>query len=265
MSLHSRGCAGRSLDTRIARSPHGEGARRLGFPLVAMLGSGGIVLNSKVRVVIADDDPMLLQLLRVALNETNISIAAEAQTGREAVEYVRLERPEVAIFDISMPELDGLEALAEAKSASPSTIFIVLTAHANVNHLARALSVGASAFLSKSNRDLRTIPSTVATLLRGEAAIVDHGLLQRAFRESRAEDPVLWPDCEAILRKLTPREKEVLRLIGHGKTNQQIASEIVVTYNTVKTHVQSILDKIGVSDRTQAALVAHRCGLTDGP
>jgi NarL family two-component system response regulator LiaR len=206
---------------------------------------------------------MLLQLLRVSLAQANIEVTRAAQTGREAIEFVRIERPEVAIFDISMPELDGLEALAEAKSASPSTIFIVLTAHANVKHLARALAAGASAFLSKSNRDLSTIPNTVNTLLRGEAAIIDQGLLQQAFQETQTENLVLWPDCETILKALTPREKEVLRLIGQGKTNHQIADEIVVTYNTVKTHVQSILEKTGVSDRTQAALVAHRCGLVE--
>lgn len=207
-----------------------------------------------IKLLIADDHEVVRTGLKSLVAGTDIKVIAEAATGEEAVRMAIKHNPDVALLDIRMPEGDGLNALGRIKLDRPEMPILMLSTYDNPTYIARAVALGASGYLLKgSGRDdlLKAIRAAAA----GESAWTREEL--RRVTGALAT-PRLAADVEV---PLTQRESEVLRQLALGLTNKEIAQALHISYETVKEHVQHILRKVGVSDRTQAAVWAVRKGL----
>jgi DNA-binding NarL/FixJ family response regulator len=216
-------------------------------------------VSTAIRVVLADDERLVRAGFRMILmGEPDITVVAEAVDGREAVDVVRRVRPDVVLMDIRMPELDGLAATRQILDApgTPPRI-IVLTTFDLDEYVFEALRSGASGFLLKDAPEHQLLAAIRVAADGGSifAPAVTRRLIERF---TTVPDPFHGrPD----LGRLTPRELEVLHLIAEGLSNGEIASRLVVTQHTAKTHVAHILDKLGLRDRVQAVVVAYETGL----
>jgi DNA-binding NarL/FixJ family response regulator len=201
---------------------------------------------------------MVRRGFRVILEaEPDIHVVAEAGDGREAVELVRRYTPAVALLDIRMPVLDGLRAAREIIALSPGTRVLILTTFDADEYVYEALRGGASGFLLKDAPADQLI-TAVRSLAAGDALIdpvITRRLISRFALAARG--PAGLPE---ELRPLTARELEVLRLVARGLSNVEVARELVVEENTVKTHVSRILMKLGLRDRVQAVVLAYELG-----
>ena len=215
--------------------------------------------NGPIRVVIADDHPVVREGLRITFRRPGIAVVGEAATGSEAVERVRELRPDVVLMDIRMPDLDGLEATAIVKEEAPSTSVIIITSHESKDHLRRAIEAGAAGFILKGmSRDALI---EAVKLVKGGGSIIDAKLLAVLLQEIGSEESHRPGGSEGDLEALSPREQEVLQQVAAGLTNKEIAEQIHCSVGTVKNVVQRIIEKLGVSDRTQAAVFAAKAGL----
>jgi len=197
--------------------------------------------------------------LRITFRRPGIAVVGEAATGSEAVERVRELRPDVILMDIRMPDLDGLEATAMVKEEAPNTSVIIITSHESKDHLRRAIEAGAAGFILKGmSRDALV---EAVKLVKGGGSIIDAKLLAELLQEMGSEESHRPGGSEGALEALSPREQEVLQQVAAGLTNKEIAQALDISYDTVKEHVQHILRKVGVADRTQAAVWAVRNGL----
>jgi len=211
-----------------------------------------------ISVLIADDQQMVRRGFRVILEtEQGISVVAEAGDGREAVELARRHLPAVALLDIRMPILDGLRAARQVIAVSPGTRVLILTTFDADEYVYEALRGGASGFLLK-DAPADQLVTAVRSLAAGDA-LIDPAITRRLISRFAlaARGPAGLPD---ELRQLTARELEVLRLVARGLSNLEIARELVVEENTVKTHVSRILMKLGLRDRVQAVVLAYELG-----
>lgn len=207
-----------------------------------------------IRVLIVDDHAVVREGLRafLALQE-GIEVAGEAADGEEALEAAARLQPDVILMDLVMPRLDGVAAMRALRERLPRTRVIVLTSFLDDDKLLPALRAGAAGYLLK-NADPQELVRAVRAAHAGEA-LLDPVVAARLV-ETLAADGVEEP-----LDRLTPREREVLVLIAHGFANKRIAQELALSEKTVKAHVSHVLAKLGVSDRTQAAVFAVRAGL----
>jgi DNA-binding NarL/FixJ family response regulator len=204
----------------------------------------------------ADDHEMSRTGMRGMLaSEEGLEIVGEATTGREAVSLCRRLRPDVVLMDIRMPELDGLAATRAVKQESPGTCVIIVTMHENPEYLLEAFKAGAAGYLLKDATRAEVV-GTIWQALDGDA-LLNPGLATRLLQRLATETP----RAKAPQVPLTPRESEVLQLLTQGRTNRQIAGELVIAPGTAKLYVERILGKLGVSDRTQAAVRAVELGL----
>jgi DNA-binding NarL/FixJ family response regulator len=211
-----------------------------------------------LRVVVADDEPLVRQGLRMVLDlDPGLEIVAEAGDGVEAVALAREHRPDLVLLDIRMPRLDGIEATRRicADPALPHTRAVVLTTFADDSLLVAAVRAGASGYLLKSMppEDIR---SAVRAAASGQTTVAPR-LVERLLREYAERQVPPSPE----LTRLTDRETDVLREIATGRSNAEIAARLFVSEGTVKTHVAGILRKLDVRDRTQAAVAAYELGL----
>ncbi|MGA2065219.1 MAG: response regulator transcription factor [Thermoguttaceae bacterium] len=207
--------------------------------------------QAKIRLLIADDHEVVRNGLKTLLAGTDIKIVAEVASGPAAVKYALENEVDVVLLDIRMPEGDGLAALGRIKLDKPDLPILVLSTYDNPTYVARAVALGASGYLLKScTRD--ELVAGIRTAAAGESAWTRDEL--RRVTGALAT-PRLTADVEV---PLTQRESEVLRQLACGLTNKEIANTLHISYETVKEHVQHILRKIGVSDRTQAAVWAVR-------
>ena len=221
--------------------------------------------STPARLLIADDHALLRTGMRAMLEaELDLAVVGEAGNGREAVELCRELLPDLVLMDLSMPEMDGIEATRAIKAELPKTGVLVLTAHADQEMLLEAIRAGAAGYVLKGVGPDELVGVARATL--GGESPVDQELVMRLVRRLAEEaDPP--PEPSAARREepgsLTPRELGVLRSLATGKTNRQIAHELHLSLSTVKRHLERIISKLGVSDRTQAAVKAVELGLID--
>ncbi len=204
-----------------------------------------------IRVVIADDHCVVRDGLCYLLGqEPDVEIAGEAGDGRQTVDVVAATRPDVLLLDLYMPGLDGHAVLAALHDAPHRPAVVVLTSATDDEHLVRAVHAGATSYLLKT-APAEDVIAAVRDAAAGTASLSPELLtrLTQALRRPPPPDP---------LQPLSPREREVLRLIARGHSNRQIARELAIGEQTVKTHVRSILTKLGLQDRLQAAIFALR-------
>lgn len=219
----------------------------------------------KTRLLIADDHDLLRQGMRIVLSlEPDLEIVGEAANGREALELCQELDPDLVLMDISMPEMDGLEATRAIKEIRPGISVLVVTTHLNPDYLLQAVKAGAAGYVLKMSRK-EEIVDAIRSVIRGEFPFdqelsIDL-LRQLAHEEGPGTAPPAANSHKAPRGTLTPREIDVLRLLALGKTNRQIAQEIHLSLSTVKGHLERLISKLGVSDRTQAAVKAVELGL----
>ncbi|HEU5043207.1 MAG TPA: response regulator transcription factor [Nocardioidaceae bacterium] len=211
-----------------------------------------------IEVVIADDQDLVREGLRMMLDaEPDIRVVGEASTGKGAIARAHELAPDVVLMDIRMPELDGIEATRRLASAGSSAKVLVLTTFDLDEYVYRAMRAGASGFLLK-DMPAEDIVTAVRQVARGADALLAPALTRRLvdrFTETGARLTTVDLD------RLTAREVDVLRLLGRGQSNAEIAAELFIGETTVKTHVARILLKLGLRDRVQAAILAHDAGL----
>ncbi len=237
------------MGTEAGRQTAGDGMKR-GLP---------------ARVLIADDHALLRAGMRTMLaGEPDIEVVGEAADGREAVNLCEKLRPDLVLMDVGMPEMDGMEATREIKARHPAVSVLVVTAHPSPDYVLDAVRAGAAGYLLKT-ASREEIFAAIRRVLRNEFPLdqqLTAHLVQRLAREAPPEKPA--PDgLPKPPGALTHRETEVLRLLAAGKTNRSIAGELHLSLSTVKRHIERIIAKLGVSDRTQAAVRAAECGLLD--
>lgn len=207
-----------------------------------------------VRLLVADDHQVIRTGLASLFAGTNIEIVAEAATGKETVEQAEKCRPDVILLDIRMPDGDGLSILEKLRGVVPESRVVMLSTYDNPTYIARAVALGASDYVLKgSTRD--TLITTIQAAADGESP--SHvGELRRVATTMKIRQVIDDDDVP-----LTQRETQVLRHVALGLSNKEIGRSLEISVETVKEHVQNILRKITVSDRTQAAVWAVRKGL----
>jgi DNA-binding NarL/FixJ family response regulator len=211
---------------------------------------------SRLRVVIADDQPMMRAGFKAVLEATgSIEVVAEAATGEEAVTAAEAHRPDVVLMDIRMPGMDGIEATRRL----PRQRVLILTTFGLDEYIIEALRAGASGFLLK-DAPTREVVEAVRAVAAGDAVLapaVTRQLLDQVGRRL----PAAVSRTPDGLAELTDREQEVLRMLAIGLSNAEIATALVVSEPTVKTHVSNLLGKLGLRDRVQAVIYAYESGL----
>jgi DNA-binding NarL/FixJ family response regulator len=226
--------------------------------------------SSPARLLIADDHVLVREGIRTLLtSEPDLKIIGEAVDGREALELCRELSPDLVLMDVRMPKMDGLEATRAIKVERPQTSVLVVTSHQNPEYLLEAVRAGAAGYVLKEATK-RELLEAVRKVLSGESPLnqmLAMQLLRRLTDEAdrKTEQPVSRPaekrHEEALPEALSPRELDVLRLLAQGQTNRQVSQNLSVAVATVKNHVQHIISKLDVSDRTQAAVKAIQLGL----
>jgi DNA-binding NarL/FixJ family response regulator len=224
------------------------------------------------QVIIVDDHHLAREGLRDLLaDEPDIEVVGEAANGREALALCSRLRPDLVMMDVRMPEMDGLEATRAIKQELPKIIVLILTMHENPDYLLEALRAGAAGYVLKDALQ-HEAATAVRQALGGESPL-DPELAARLLRrlaievggrEGASRGPKVrrseWP---YYTEPLSPREREVLGLMKLGLTNPQIGQELVITPGTAKNHVEHIIRKLGVSDRTQAVVRALELGILE--
>ena len=213
------------------------------------------MINSSIRVLLVDDHVIVREGLRTLLSEEpGIEVVGEAGDGGESVRLAAVLHPDVILMDLVMPGMDGIQAMQDIRAVSPSSRVLVLTSFGDDRRVRDAIQAGAIGYLLKDvlKTDLR---QAIRAAAQGQPTL--HPEAQRLLMRH-----MTMPATHSPLNDLTPRERDVLRLIARGQSNKEIAATLRVTEGTVKGHVSAILGKLSVADRTQAALYAVRHGYT---
>jgi DNA-binding NarL/FixJ family response regulator len=213
--------------------------------------------DSEIRVLLVEDHALFRQGLRELLDTAGLSVIGEASDGVTAVRLTRELRPDVVVMDLSMPRMDGIDATSEIMKAERPPVVLVLTVSTTNDDVLDAIAAGASGYLLK-DAAADEIVNAVRNANSGSSTLSPTiaGAVVRRVREHSATNE--QPDD---LLALSEREKEILRLVAQGRDNTEIAQELYLSPSTVKNHVSSILEKLGVDSRVQAAVRAARAGI----
>ncbi|MBD0327835.1 MAG: response regulator transcription factor, partial [Pyrinomonadaceae bacterium] len=253
--------------------------------------SGAAASQGAARILVADDHALVREGLRTMLSgEEGLRVVGEAHDGEQALEACRKLRPDLVLMDVRMPRMDGLEATRRIKAEMPQTSVVMVTMHESPDYLLEAVRAGAAGYVLKDASGERLL-GAVRRTLEGESPLDQELAMRLLTRLAKVEEAPATttggasagdapsgeapseeapaeasggraPDDRAEgLEGLTPREVEVLRLLSRGQTNPQIAHNLLISRGTAKIHVQHIISKLGVSDRTQAAVRAIEAGL----
>jgi DNA-binding NarL/FixJ family response regulator len=222
------------------------------------------------RLLIADDHALVREGMRTMLaSEPNLEVVGEAENDREALEMCRELRPDLILIEVRMPEMDGMAATRMIKGEYPSTSVLIVTTHESPEYLMDAIRAGAAGYVLKDSTKQQLL-NAVRKVISGESPLDQElamQLLQRLTSEENQRHTTSLPESvrkrqeETLAEPLTNREIEILRLLALGKTNRQLAQELRVSISTVKTYIQRVVGKLGVSDRTQAVVRAAELGL----
>ena len=211
--------------------------------------------DARIRVVIVDDHPMVREGLRTMLDDDGIDVVGEAGTTTEALREARRAMPDVLLLDLELPDGDALATLPDLKHAAPEARVLIVTMHAELALVRRAIEMGAAGYVLKGV-GRRELLSAVRAVRAGEA-VMDPTLLRELASAGAHESPALPGET------LSSVELDVLRAIADGLTNRQIAERMRWSVATAKKYVQRVLEKMAVTDRTQAAVAALRARLLD--
>jgi two-component system nitrate/nitrite response regulator NarL len=211
--------------------------------------------DGRVRVFVADDHPLYREgVVRAIGDRPELELVGESGDGRESLEEILRLKPDVAVLDMRLPELDGIQILSALEREGIATKVLLLTAHTDSAIVYDALAAGAAGYLTK-DAGRREICDAIGAIARGEtrfSADLHHGLAQQIRKHRDNQGPAL-----------SPREREVLGLIAEGQSAPQIAEQLFLSPATVKTHLQNLYEKLGVSDRAAAVAEAMRRGLLE--
>jgi DNA-binding NarL/FixJ family response regulator len=220
-----------------------------------------------IRIMITDDHALVRDGLQSMLDdEPGLEVVGLAANGREALELCRRVRPDLVLMDVRMPEMDGLEATRVIKEELPSTSVLMVTMHENPDYLLEALSAGAAGYVLKGASGDRLV-NAINRTMKGESPLNEELAARLLRRLADKRDEKAPPFTQAQRQGappgegLTPRETEVLGLLARGQSNPKIAQTLTISRATAKVHVERIIKKLGVSDRTQAAVRGIELGL----
>lgn len=205
----------------------------------------------KIRVFIADDHPMMREALKAAINdELDMDVIGEACNGQEAIQGYQNIKPDVMIMDLFMPVKSGLEAISDILAGDPGARILAFTSSTDEEYISAAIQAGVLGYLFKDVQRSELLLA-IRTVSQDNAFIPSNvaGKLLTSIRQKPSQVP-------ALINTLTSREKDVLHLIGSGKSNQQIAAELCVSEGTIRTHIHHILEKLHLENRNQAILLA---------
>lgn len=209
-----------------------------------------------MRILIVEDDPLMLLGLEQGLGEqAGITIAGQAEDGYAAIQQALRLQPDLIVMDIGLPGIDGIAATKEIKAKLPQVHIVILTSHTLQTEVVAALASGADAYCVKGASLERLLAAIEAA--KDGATYLDPQIARLVVENLRS--PV--PPASQNLAHLSEREMDVLKLIVQGKSNHEIAEELYLSTNTIKTHVRGIMNKLAVDDRVQAAVIALRSGL----
>jgi DNA-binding NarL/FixJ family response regulator len=204
---------------------------------------------SQMRILVVDDHPLLRGgVTALVSSQSDMSVVAQASNGREAIQQFRAHHPDVTLMDLQLPEMNGLDALIAIRGESPDARIIILTTYAGDAQILRAVKAGARAYLLKNTLN-KELLDTIRAVHAGKKYISPEASFELA--EHAGEDA------------LTPAEARVLRSIADGNSNKEIAAQLSISEDTVKSQVRNILSKLGAKDRTQAAMIGLRRGIID--
>jgi DNA-binding NarL/FixJ family response regulator len=211
------------------------------------------------RILLADDHALVRRGVRLILdNEPDLTVVAEAADGAEAIEQARTERPDLAILDIAMPRMTGLQTARELSRLLPQTRILILTMYDNEQYLFEALKAGASGYVLKSVAD-RDLVEACRAAIRGEPFLYPGAvtaLIRGYLEHARQGDPL-------PAKAITDREEEILKLVAEGHSSKQIAEMLFISVKTVERHRANLLQKLGLRDRLELTRYAIRAGLIE--
>ena len=221
--------------------------------------------SAPTRIVIVDDHQLVREGLRDLLEDAlDIEVVGEAANGQEALLLCSRLKPDLVLMDVRMPEMDGLVATREIKQRYPEISVMMVTMHENPDYLLEALKAGAAGYVLKDG--LRQEVVTAVRRVREGESSLDPELAARLLRRLATEGGGSMeapPADGSLTHALTPRELEVLGLVQRGRSNREVAEELFISRGTVKRHVENIMAKLGVSDRTQAVVKALQLGILE--
>ncbi|WP_067181761.1 response regulator [Microtetraspora niveoalba] len=217
-----------------------------------------------VRVVLADDQPLVRSGLRVLMaDHPDLEVVGEAATGAEAVRLVEDVGPDVVVMDIRMPGMDGIEATRRITAGPATTRVLVLTTFDEDDHVYGALRAGASGFVVK-DMALDDILAAIRVVAAGDALIAP-GVTRRLIADFVGRPQIAPERSTRPVEGVTEREREVLTLVGRGRSNAEIAEELFISVATAKAHVSRLFTKLGARDRVQLVIIAYETGLVTPP